>query len=98
MFLGILGFGFGAAIAVSAVVSIGLGVAQWKISKDMADEAKRDAAKQALKQERKAKVMHLKQFNQALAAYNTGALLAQRDLVQAKREQAYERKYGSPEK
>ena len=90
MLLGILGFGFvGAALVVSTVVSIGIGIGTVAYQKHMADEAKADAEKQALKQERKAKVMHLKQFNRALASYNTGALLAKRDLVQAKRERAY---------
>lgn len=90
-----------AAVAVSValgVVSIGASVGMYAHSRSKAKEAEDRNEARMLQQERKAKVMHLKQFNQALAAYNTGALLAKKELVEAKRERANEIKYGSPER
>lgn len=88
MFLGILACFVFVSIGV-AVASLGLGIYSYVDSKNRAEDAEKKNEEQMLKQERKAKVMHLKQFNRALAAYNTGALLAKRNLVQAKRERAY---------
>lgn len=85
----------GEVVIALGVVAIGFSVYTYIDSKDRAEETEERNAAQMLKQERKAKVMHLKEFNRALAAYNTGALLAKRDLVQAERERAYQaRNYG----
>lgn len=79
------------------LAGIGFGIYTYIDSKARAEEAEKKNDALMLKGERKAKVMHLKEFNRALAAYNTGALLAKRDLVQAERERAYKaRNYGEP--
>lgn len=80
------------------LAGLGFGIYTYIDSKNRAEDGVKKNEAQMLKRERKAKVMHLKEFNRALASYNTGALLAKKKLVEASRERAFERNYGSPDK
>ena len=78
------------SIAIGALVSVALGVGGAMYQKHLAHESEKRQDALLDKQERKAKVMHLKEYNQALAAYNAGTLIAERDILQAKRERRAE--------
>ena len=77
-------------IAIGALVSVAIAGGQIAYSKYQADKAEAKNDKAMAKQERQAKIMHLKEYNRALAQYNTGTLLAERDILQAKRERRAE--------
>lgn len=96
--LGIVSAAVAVGVAVG-VASITASAIMYKLNGDRADEAERKNDQRMLQQERKAKVMHLKEYNQALQSFNAGTLIAEKRLLDEKRNRAAEqRNYGEPVK